>query len=209
MCKFISEQAAWRVFSENDTSGPTRVFCARIFASLTTFARRYSWRDIKCGPLFRLLSSTQILQLLLTLSSWIHRVLMSVDSRRHGIVSVSGQAFDWWLASIFSTLTLALAPAWFEHVWNSIDTIIRQDCRSMLLEAFFGEPADLTLNIERHPRVNPILLILLALFQLRDELVLHSACGLRVVDLAGDERIWDRSGGEKLKYPMHTSNVQC
>ena len=59
----------------------------------------------------------------------------------------------------------------------------------MLLEAFFGEPADLTLNIERHPRVNPVLLILLALFQLRDELVLHSACGLRVVDLAGDERI--------------------
>ena len=59
----------------------------------------------------------------------------------------------------------------------------------MLLEAFLGEPADLRLNIGWHPRVNPVLLVLLTFLQLCDQVTLNSARRLRVVDLARDERI--------------------
>ena len=178
--------------SENDTSGPTGVFCATILprASLACWDSRWSIKD---GPLF-------------SLHYWwrLSKRLISVYSRWHGTVSIGGQSFDCWLATI---ACLALASVWFENARNSVDTIISQDCRPMLLEALLGEPADLRLNIGWHPRVNPILLVLLAFLQLCDQLTLHFARWLRVVDLTRDERIWDRSGGEKLKYPMHTNNI--
>ena len=69
----------------------------------------------------------------------------------------------------------------------------------MLFETLLCQSAHLLLNVRGHPWVNPVLCILLTLLELVDKVILQLTLRLRVVDLAGDERVRDCSCSEKLE----------
>ena len=59
----------------------------------------------------------------------------------------------------------------------------------MLLETFLCKTADILLDVLGHPRVDPIIRVLLTLFELGDEFGLRPARRLWIVDLASNEGI--------------------
>ena len=59
----------------------------------------------------------------------------------------------------------------------------------MLLETFLCKTADILLDVLGHPRVDPIIRVLLTLFELGDEFGLRPTRRLWIIDLASDEGI--------------------